>query len=185
VFVDGKKVGTAPGTFKVPMCSEEVVVKTKKGEFKQNLSLQEKKVSKIDTILKPLSGNWSKIAPKEMSWDNAIKYCENLKEDDYSDWRLPTISELRTLIQNCPATETGGACKVTDSCLSWDDCRNDACDGCKYFEDGRYSKLGDTGWFWSSSLRSDDAALARFVDFSDGNVNSYHRSAIIYVRCVR
>ncbi|HQO92898.1 MAG TPA: PEGA domain-containing protein, partial [bacterium] len=50
VFVDGKNVGTAPGTFKIPMCSKEVAVKTKKGEFKQKLILQEKKVTTIDAL---------------------------------------------------------------------------------------------------------------------------------------
>ena len=30
-------------------------------------------------------------------WKNAIKYCKNLTLDNHSDWRLPTIKELRTI----------------------------------------------------------------------------------------
>ncbi|HDT11782.1 MAG TPA: PEGA domain-containing protein [bacterium] len=110
VFVDGKRVGKSPGTFKVPLCSKEVVVKKQTNEFKQTLRLQEKKVTTIDAKLKPSGLKWSKKAPSRMNWSDAMKYCENLKEDGHSAWRLPTISELRTLIKNCPATQTGGAC---------------------------------------------------------------------------
>ncbi len=137
---------------------------------------------------------WSNIAPNSMTWGEAKKYCENLKEGGYSDWRLPTISEFRTLIQNCPATETGGECKVTDSCLLSDKCSTDACLGCKYFEDGRYSKLGDTEWFWSSSEPGVQKVGAWTVSFNLGSVSPspkfyFGKDDIEYdkhnVRCVR
>lgn len=32
-----------------------------------------------------------------ITWDDARRYCENYRGGGYSDWRLPTISELRTL----------------------------------------------------------------------------------------
>jgi len=146
---------------------------------------QEKKVEKAAASLKPSGGNWSKKAPKAMDWNYAKKYCENLKEGGYSDWRLPTISELRTLIKNCPATETGGACKVTNDCLSWKDCRTSVCDGCSGASDGRYSKLGDTEWFWSSSERSGYANLAWNVLFYHGGVGNIFKNSNFTVRCVR
>jgi len=120
--------------------------------------------------------NWSDASSDYMTWDEAITYCENL------GGRLPTISELRTLIQNCAATETGGECGVTDDCLSYD-CWNDPCDGCEYDESGKYSVFGDTYWFWSSSELSDAAGLAWSVDFVNGHV--YYVSYYFYVRCVR
>ena len=37
---------------------------------------------------------WSKKAPGVMNWDDAVKYCKNLKEGKHNDWRLPDIDEL-------------------------------------------------------------------------------------------
>ncbi|HPM48105.1 MAG TPA: DUF1566 domain-containing protein, partial [bacterium] len=130
---------------------------------------------------------WSLKAPSEKTWSQAISYCNNLVESGHSDWRLPTISELRTLIQNCPATETSGECTVTDECLYYSSCRHTACDGCSPSgSDGRYSKLGDTEWFWSSSTQPDISTNAWYVLFRDGKV-SFHPKAnsLSGMRCVR
>ena len=96
---------------------------------------------------------------------------------------MPTISELRTLIQNCSGTVAGGSCGVTDSCLSYDDCSNYACGGCEDDDSGYYSKLGDTGWFCSSSITDFDD-FAWLVDFSSGDVNGRIK-VFCHVRCVR
>ncbi|MBR6311065.1 MAG: DUF1566 domain-containing protein [Paludibacteraceae bacterium] len=126
---------------------------------------------------------WTDKAESGMTWQNAMDYCDNLTACGYSDWHLPTISELRTLIQNCSKTETGGECGVTDSCLSYSECRNDACKGCSSDSTGKYSKLGDTGYFWSSSVRSDRSDVAWYVYFGSGRVDG---SGVTYaVRCVR
>jgi uncharacterized protein (TIGR02145 family) len=114
-----------------------------------------------------------------MNWDEAVSYCEDL------GGRLPTISELRTLIQNCPATETGGECGATDSCLS-SDCWNGKCDGCENDTSGKYSVFGDTSWFWSSSEQSSSSDFAWVVHFYNGNVrNGYKNDDFYDVRCVR
>lgn len=130
---------------------------------------------------------WTDIAESTMTWEEAKDYCSNLTACGYSDWHLPTISELRSLIQNCPATQTDGECGVTDSCLSWSDCRDSACDGCDIDLSGKYSKLGDTDRFWSSSVLSDYSDLAWGVDFGSGIVGNINMSSndYYYVRCVR
>lgn len=129
---------------------------------------------------------WSEISPSLMTLEEAETYCNNLTEYGYSDWRLPTISELRTLIQNCPATQTGGECGITDSCLS-DDCSNDACHGCDLDSDGKYSKLGDNLQviLWSSSNQSDNTVAWWCVSFDRGSVENWHKANKRNVRCVR
>ena len=138
-----------------------------------------------------IDGNmWSSRSFSNMLWHEAVNYCENLYECGYSDWHLPTISELRSLIQNCPATETGGECGVTDNCLSFSECWNEnACSSCSSDISGKYSKLGDASYLWSSSFRTDDASVAYYVAFDNGSVHSYSTmvstSFPLYARCVR
>jgi hypothetical protein len=121
---------------------------------------------------------WSDIAAEKMDHVSAGLYCEHL------GGRLPTINELRALIKNCSATETGGVCGVNDKCLS-SDCWSAACDGCSFDDSGIYSVFDDNGWFWSSSVRSDDENDAWDVSFSSGRVGSSNRGDIDDVRCVR
>ena len=129
---------------------------------------------------------WSDRSASEMNWSSAKQYCENLSEGGYTDWRLPNIDELRTLIKNCPKSETGGQCKVSErsGCLS-SNCWQPR--GSCFCEDGGdYSKLGDTGVLWSSSTSSDSTDLAWRVNFVYGGyVHYFNKSFYTYVRCVR
>ena len=122
--------------------------------------------------------SWSDISGDYIYWDSAETYCEDL------GGRLPTISELRTLIQNCPDTETGGECGVTDDCLSFEDCWNDSCDGCEFDISGKYSVFGNTAWLWSSSVQS-DIGLVFCLNFRNGGVNDSVKHNKYHVRCVK
>ncbi len=200
VYVDDKKVGRAPGTFKVPLCSKEMrVKKSGYGDYSERLSLQEKQVKTFQAKMrsdKPanrgyagsgsVSGSnlqWSNKSPNRMDWNDAIKYCKNLNEGGHSDWRLPNIDELRTLIQNHSGTQTGGTCKISEKAgkLAWSD-RSGDCDG---RNGSNFSKLGDDVWLWSSSTQSDSSNGAWFVDFANGNVFHRNEYNLNYIRCVR
>lgn len=122
---------------------------------------------------------WSKKAPNKMNYIDAKSYCKNL------GGRLPTISELRTLIQNCPKTETDGPCGVADNCLHGDSCWNKACGGCSTDKSGEYSVFGDTETFWSSSVLPGNTDSTWYVGFGNGYVSIGSRSYGSYVRCVR
>ncbi len=143
---------------------------------------------------------WS--TKKELSWAEyddsdtlvypAKTYCDNLTEGGYSDWRLPTIDEVRTLIQNCEGTVSGGSCAVSDpDHLSQDnDWTIEACYYCDAEQPGfnpdiPHSKLGETDNYWSSSVISDYPDSAWGVAFEYGNVNGYGMESENSVRCVR
>ena len=126
---------------------------------------------------------WSERSPDKMNWNDAKQYCEDLTEGGFDDWRLPNIDELRSLIQNHSGTQTGGSCPISEKAgkLSSDD-RTDDCYGRK---GSNFSKLGDEGLFWSSSVPSDDSSGAWFVNFNNGDVDYYGKGYYYYVRCVR
>ena len=132
---------------------------------------------------------WSDRSPDTMTWDDAKQYCINLTEGGHNDWRLPTISELRTAIKNCAGTESGGSCGITDTWLAAGSCgwSEENCGGCHAKNNyGTYSKLGDRdGFFWSSSTVSDDTDFAWQVFFYNGRVTNTGKANSGYVRCVR
>ena len=41
---------------------------------------------------------WKKDESPDMNWQEALKYCQDLRLAGYSDWRLPTIKELATIL---------------------------------------------------------------------------------------
>lgn len=136
-----------------------------------------------------------------MHFDTAKTHCENLELDGYSDWRLPNISELRTLIRDCANTEIGGACGAKDECSACgvsnadiclaDSCWNDSCSGCVVnggLANGCYwpSELGGIcSWFWSSSVTTEYDHRSWAVAFAWGSITHSGKSEPYDARCVR
>jgi hypothetical protein len=89
---------------------------------------------------------WQQTAPTNaMSWEEALSYCEMLNIGNYSDWRLPTIKELRSLAdynRYNPAIDT------------------------TYFPDANSS------FYWSATTSSFSTYGASEVNFYDGNDRS-------------
>ncbi|RJO66174.1 MAG: DUF1566 domain-containing protein [Myxococcales bacterium] len=142
--------------------------------------------------------SWQITPPSNgYNWQDAINYCDGLSLGGHSDWRLPTISELRTIVRGCTATMTGGGCGVTDGCLS-SGCRGSSCDGCSFYngpDGGCYwvsqleKKPGATycEYSWSSSVYSSDTSHAWRIGFSSANIDDASKTSTSYfsTRCVR
>lgn len=95
----------------------------------------------------------------KMNWTEARSYCSDLSLAGHSDWRLPSIKELLSIVdisKHDPAIKSG-------------------------------FKQTASGCYWSSSWWFvSDTEYARIVDFYDGSTQylmaeAYER----YVRCVR
>ena len=125
---------------------------------------------------------WSEKSLETMTLETAESYCTELSESGFSDWRMPTISELRTLIQNCESTESGGSVGLTDDCLFLGCWAQDSCPINSY---GEYGKLGDKSVLWSSSLVPENTNNAWCVIFSSAAISYRSTNDKYSVRCVR
>lgn len=121
----------------------------------------------------------------------ATTYCSNLSLGSYSDWRLPSIGELRSLVRGCSYSQTGGSCGVTDSCTSYTTCFT-SCSACNSSsgpsDSGMYwdADLTDFGnSFWSSTVLSDYTSYRYKIDFTTAGLGYSETTASNYVRCVR
>lgn len=65
--------------------------------------------------------------PSPATYFKALKDAAGHCAERGNGWRVPTISELRSLVRGCAATQTNGSCAVTDQCSSsscWENCGN-------------------------------------------------------------
>lgn len=127
---------------------------------------------------------WSVKTSNKMNWQEAKDYCQNLTEREQTDWHLPTIEELRDLIQSCPGTITGGSCSVSETCAD-NGCLDENCQACSPETDGSYSRLGDINQLWSATSVSNHDSGAWYVDFSNAGIYQDGKENYRYVRCTR
>jgi len=125
---------------------------------------------------------WSEL--EDSTTHGAAKsFCEDI------GGRLPTISELRNLILNCPDSETGGSCEVTDECYS-ENCWNESlCCSCEEDLNGKYSVFGDSALgIWASNERPDSICEHWSINFQNADVGSCYGqmfSVFSSFRCVK
>lgn len=120
-------------------------------------------------------------APTPLDLAGARRYCADLTLGDRSDWRLPTIHELRTLIAGCAAGKGCGNPRTTiQECTE--------CGAGRGPGEGCYTDItvwpGDCAWFWSDSV--DAGHEPWYIDFSRGYIGQGNHPAgeTGAVRCV-
>lgn len=131
-----------------------------------------------------------------MNWNPAVTYCDDLMLDGYTDWRLPNVDELISLIRGCQdGNDTGdlspSLCEMMPAgCTTTDDCsRSDNCSSCPTESgpvSGCYWDLalsGQCSYCWSSSSLSSEYAWV--VDFDNGNLSYFRKTNSYFARCVR
>ena len=138
---------------------------------------------------------------RNMDWQQATAYCDELDAGGASDWRLPDIGELVSLLRGCDDGEiqslsTNSSCAmVPEGCVAADTCVDQAdCGECEYYAgpavDGCYWKSGLTGActnaYWSASTDGGNGVNPWFVTFGNGGVGGHGPpTSVFLVRCVR
>ncbi len=134
----------------------------------------------------------------------AVQYCDNLTLGGHDDWRLPTIDELRTIVDGNPNTMPGGDCQITAG-ASTSDGFNLACLGAEHYQGpalftGCYWKhlfggtcdkpdpavVGHPLETWALNPASDDPEhWVSYITFDSAAMGFNHACSLGEVRCVR
>lgn len=91
------------------------------------------------------------------TWEGALSYCEGLSLGGYSDWRLPNVREMQSIVDHTKSTP------LIDSTTF----------------------PGSIGNYWLSTSYALDGSRAWRINFYDGYVGYGPKSNSFYVRCVR
>lgn len=138
------------------------------------------------------------MSAEQLNYEQAISYCDNLVISDLTHWRVPTISQIKTLIRDCPDSMTGGACQVSDTCNSVSKCQTDVCGGC-YPKKDRTPYFAKDIWTFPAVVREDMFLLSNTDEPDTANVykaiwvlyllrgatNANAATDLGYVKCVR
>ncbi len=122
--------------------------------------------------------SWSQSSTEKMTFEKAVAFCDNLDENGFDDWRLPEISEIRTLKNFCIEEENHDFCAVTDSC-EWNNCGNELCGKCVKYED-----FVDSGTFWTKTPFHGGKVFV-FMISEETEENQALKSETHLVKCVR
>lgn len=91
------------------------------------------------------------------NWQNALAYCENLSLDSKTDWRLPNIRELKSIV----------------------DIR-------RFYPAVDPAFTSQMAYYWSATTVTNHPTTSAWtVSFANGDDNWYVKSKSYYVRCVR
>ena len=127
-----------------------------------------------------------------MNRDEALDYCEGLELDGATDWELPSIDLLRTLVRGCPNTTwPDGICAVAENQCLLLSCFDISC-ACEFLEgpsNGCYwpiDMLGDCSLFTWSSSEVEDVETKEWISiYSSASISYISLSNYGVVRCIR
>jgi formylglycine-generating enzyme required for sulfatase activity len=104
---------------------------------------------------------WQCESPGEMTWHDAQEYVRSLVLDGKDDWRLPTLTELESLLDRTKARPEGRPPMREEF------------------------PFRDELPYWSSTTFERDTKNAWIGMFDGAYVLSYYKSNLYFVRCVR
>jgi len=97
------------------------------------------------------------VAPEALTQEDATRYCDDLELDEHGDWRLPSMPELQTLVDERVRAPAIDATAFPDTA---------------------------SGAFWTGSVWAGSAELAWYVSFDYGAALYDLRTTKNAVRCV-
>jgi len=143
----------------------------------------------VDTVSSLM---WQRANAQTLTQEGAVSLCSSSIVAGFKNWRVPNISELRSIVSGCESLKT---CGVTEICTD-STCSDNNCDGCTnsaglgpqglYLAADIWTYTGDAnGRFWSSTSVPDKADSYWFIRFSNASV-AYNWDGNEYsVICVR
>lgn len=119
------------------------------------------------------------------NFESSKAYCQGLIIGEFTEWRLPTIGELRSIIHGCKCAQNFGKCLVSDMCTNKESCWSFECVGCPSI-DGCFQPDELQGeclaYQWSSSEGENDSYWA--IKFSQAALIELPGRLGGAVRCV-
>ena len=102
---------------------------------------------------------WQAIEARPKKWEQSLAYCQQLELGGFKDWRLPTIKELSTLVNEGPATPS---------------------------IDTTFFPAARPAAYWSSTTFTGHPGFAWYVSFDNGRrYNGGYKARRYFVRAVR
>ena len=101
---------------------------------------------------------------KDMTFEQAINYCETLSLGDFNNWRVPNLNELYSILDLNLYSNTGSRASIKQS-----------------------FKMVDTfsTWYWSSTTDAKNIDNSWIVTFDVGHTFRESKNRTYPVRCVR
>ncbi len=107
---------------------------------------------------------WEQVTQGPMTWQAALDYCENLELGGHTDWRMPDVNELQSIVEYT----------AYDPAISDPEC-------------SKYGPFPNTvsNFYWSSTSSASSNSSVWGVNFKDGDITTGTKTGSYYVRAVR